>query len=288
MATLEYPIKKSKDKDDWFKINVIEYVPGKLSTGDFGAPTPQGTGGKTLGTILLPMPYRLPVNSTSTSWDGSTLNPLETAVGGAVESFISGGVDGLSGYAQNALEALKGTLTSGGAVQAAQAGLTQMAIAAATGKDPQQFLARFGGVRFNENVELAFGGMTLRNSQQFQFQLTPREKKESDRIKEIVRYLKINMSPKKNAISSGNAVLIGVPNLFDIQYMRGTEPHPFLNTFKLCALEGLSLDLSDSGYATYHDGTPVSMILTLAFRELTPIYQEDYTIEAKGKLGVGY
>lgn len=288
MATLEYPIKKSKDKDDWFKINVIEYVPGKLSTGNFGGTTPQGVGGKTLGTILLPMPYRLPQNTNSANWSESTLNPLEAGVGGAAESFIAGGLSGLSNYGQQAFDALKGTLTSGTTVQAAQTGAVGAAIAAATGNNPQQFLSRFAGVTFNENVELAFGGMTLRNAHSFEFHLTPREKKESDRIKEIVRYLKINMSPKKNAISSGNAVLLGVPNLFDIQYMRGTEPHPFLNTFKLCALDGLALDQSDSGYATYHDGTPVSMRLTLSFRELTPIYQEDYTTEAKGKQGVGY
>ena len=38
-------------------------------------------------------------------------------------------------------------------------------------------------------------------------------------------------------------------------------------------------------YATYHDGTPVSMQLELSFQEVVPVYAEDYT---DGLLGVGY
>ena len=32
----------------------------------------------------------------------------------------------------------------------------------------------------------------------------------------------------------------------------------------------------DGVYATYDNGTPVSMIMTLNFQELTPVYAEDY------------
>jgi hypothetical protein len=50
----------------------------------------------------------------------------------------------------------------------------------------------------------------------------------------------------------------------------------------------LSLNFTGSGtYATYSDGTPVNMNLTLGFQELTPIYFEDYG-SAEGKTGVGY
>ena len=41
---------------------------------------------------------------------------------------------------------------------------------------------------------------------------------------------------------------------------------------------------ADGVYATYDNETPVSMIMTLNFQELTPIYAEDY----KDTLGVGY
>ena len=40
-------------------------------------------------------------------------------------------------------------------------------------------------------------------------------------------------------------------------------------------------------YSTYDDGTPVSMILTLAFKEIQPIYDIDYD-EFPGTGAVGY
>jgi hypothetical protein len=43
----------------------------------------------------------------------------------------------------------------------------------------------------------------------------------------------------------------------------------------------------DGTYATYHDGTPVSMTMNLSFQELTPVYNEDYD-NADGSIGVGY
>ena len=59
--------------------------------------------------------------------------------------------------------------------------------------------------------------------------------------------------------------------------MSGGKSHPFLNQFKICALTNMSVNYTGSGtYATYSDATPVHMVMTLAFQELTPIYNEDY------------
>ena len=54
----------------------------------------------------------------------------------------------------------------------------------------------------------------------------------------------------------------------------------------------------DGVYSTYNDGTPVSMIMTLMFKELAPIYDidyDEYTIgegderrDFKSPGGVGY
>jgi hypothetical protein len=68
--------------------------------------------------------------------------------------------------------------------------------------------------------------------------------------------------------------------------MSGANPHPFLNKFKICALKGMSVNYTGSGtYATYADATPVHMIMTLNFQELTPIFAEDYKNSDEG---VGY
>ena len=50
----------------------------------------------------------------------------------------------------------------------------------------------------------------------------------------------------------------------------------------------MSVNYTGSGtYATYHDGNPVHLNLSLSFRELTPIFREDYFSEESGD-GVGY
>ena len=43
----------------------------------------------------------------------------------------------------------------------------------------------------------------------------------------------------------------------------------------------------DGTYATYGDGTPVSMIMDLTFRELEAVYDEDYD-KVPSAEGVGF
>ena len=76
--------------------------------------------------------------------------------------------------------------------------------------------------------------------------------------------------------------------MFELSYRKGAALHPFLNRFKLCALTNCSTTYTGDGtYATYHDGTPVSMTMNLSFQELTPVYNEDYDSE-DGSIGVGF
>ena len=82
-------------------------------------------------------------------------------------------------------------------------------------------------------------------------------------------------------------------------YRQGKENHKFLNKFKQCVLQDISVNYTGEGtYATYDDGTPVSIIMDLSFKELEPIYDTDYyTDEGRNDLngvdlentnGVGY
>ena len=51
----------------------------------------------------------------------------------------------------------------------------------------------------------------------------------------------------------------------------------------------MSVNYTGEGtYATYDDGTPVSMIMDLSFKELTPIYDIDYDDELWKRNGVGF
>ena len=65
--------------------------------------------------------------------------------------------------------------------------------------------------------------------------------------------------------------------VFEIKYKKGGKDHPFLHTFKQCFLENMSVNYTGEGtYATYGDGTPISLVMNLSFKELEPIYDIDY------------
>ena len=78
--------------------------------------------------------------------------------------------------------------------------------------------------------------------------------------------------------------------MFSLRYLHNGVDHPFLNSFKDCALTGMAVNYTNAGtYASYGEGTPVSIKMDLTFKELNPIYHEDYEEFSMGDgLGVGY
>ena len=86
------------------------------------------------------------------------------------------------------------------------------------------------------------------------------------------------MSANRNASGNQNVngVFISAPHIFQLTYMKGAKKHPVLNTFLPMALVDLKVNYTGSNtYSTFWDGTPTHMQLTLTFKELNPIYQED-------------
>ena len=50
----------------------------------------------------------------------------------------------------------------------------------------------------------------------------------------------------------------------------------------------MSVNYTNAGtYASYADGTPVAIRVNLTFKEINPIYHEDYE-EKEAGIGVGY
>ena len=134
-------------------------------------------------------------------------------------------------------------------------------------------LSRASGQVINQNLEMVFGGVTIR-SFNFGWDLVPRSREEAYVVKSIIKNLKIHTAAKLDNEGMG---FLNAPDIFRIGYFKGGTPHPFLNRFKTCALTNMSVNYTGSGtYATYDDGTPVHMKLDLSFKELNPIYREDH------------
>ena len=117
--------------------------------------------------------------------------------------------------------------------------------------------------------------------------MTPRSAQEARQCKLIIRSFKQNMAPKTGGDTvGGSAIFMKTPNLFELRYRKGNSDHPFLNKFKQCFLTNVAVNYTSEGvYATYDDATPISMQLDLTFKEIEPIYFDDYD---KSPTGVGF
>ena len=151
-----------------------------------------------------------------------------------------------------------------------------------------QLLARGTGEILNPNMELLFSDVTIRNFR-FSFKLTPRNPREAEQVKLIIRAFKRNMAPQaQGGVSGSGNFFLRAPNVFKLRYRSGNRDHPFLNKFKQCFLTDMQTTYTGDGvYSTYDDGTPVSMQLDLSFKELQPIYDIDYDAKP-GNGAVGY
>jgi len=297
-----YPLGLIDQNTDYVKIDAYKYEPpgvGQLSSTNFTIPTSDKnyqslSGKKVRGTLLLPMPQSLPTNSQSAGWGQGQLGGLTAAGIGVAQETIKSGKpfksfgEGISAFVAKVTSSAQ----TGLGQKAIQDFFATQAVKQLLGQGGDLFgelLSRDTGAVINENIELLFRGVNLREGFSLAFDLAPRDANEARVIREMVYFLKSEMSPKKGTASgAAGGLFLTAPSVFKVQYMSGGKPHPYLNRFKICALQNLGLNFTGSGtYATYSDGTPVNMNLTLNFQELTPIYFEDYG-SAEGQTGVGY
>jgi len=288
MSILRFPNRTIGKNDDYVLIKVLSYKAGGLSSsGGFGSLN-TGSGGSVKQTILLPMPQAV-ADSNVANWSEQQLNAALAAGFSAGKAAVESG-DIISGTAEAGMKVIQGAtkaFTTGTGQQATSTLFSKLAIGALTGQDVEfgQLLSRATGSVVNPNVELLFQGVNIRSPYMLTFDLVPRTQSEGEEIKNIIKSFKQAMSPKKGSGLNSGAFFVKAPDVFQVEYRTGSGPHKFLNKFKTSALTNMSVNYTGAGpYSTYSDTTPVHMILSLQFQELTPVWYEDYDrIE-----GVGY
>ncbi|AIX27647.1 baseplate tail tube cap [Synechococcus phage ACG-2014f] len=298
---LRYPLTRIESNSDYLSINVCKYNPPGFTGGNtadtmFDIPSSTSIGGggncskKSIeGNILLPMPDSI-VDSNITNWESNEINSVAASAIGSIkqgleeftlDSMINSPgkklTDGLARAqttASNALDAAKDPAVSaalenyfiGNAVNLFGANV-----------DATSLLSREKGLVLNPNMEFLFKGVQLR-SFDFTFVMNPRSRQESIEVKSIINTFKKRMAAKSSAEGSGpRGLFVKAPDVFELQFKRGSSKHPFLYTMKTCALTKMTVDYMRTGnYITYEDSTPVQLAMALSFTELNPIYAEDY------------
>ena len=309
--TLKYPEDMQIGKDsDYIKFGFYQYEPpyerGQAGSGG-GDPfrgssykdynqnaNPDeidGNFGEKVGSdILLFMPQDVST-SYGAEWGGKevsnfgagTLSALTNAGNADVRKFLENmgaGLKGISGL----------PITVGGA-------MTKKALEMArTNLTLNDILGGTEGVILNPNVELFFSGHKIRNFG-LKFKMSARTPEEAMDIISICNTFKVHSLPQfggrddSNAASTtgtGTSNFIKIPNLVKMEFMKGSDKHPFLSQYKAMALTNVDINYTpDGSYSTLIGGLPTAVELSIAMVETKLVYQNDFTAERQG-LGWSY
>ena len=243
--------------------------------------------------VELPIPQQLS-DTNSVSWGDETMNIFEMAglaIGKAAMELDGVGVGQISAAINAMTKGMDLDIQDdvSNSIKAALSGQAMSALGSTL--DVNSILSRSTGTVLNSNLELLFRGANLRT---FPFDITfsPRSPKETKVVKNIIRKLKQSMAVRRGAVNKsfgGEARLfLGAPDLFLLRYLKSGKDHPFLNAFKPCALTQLNVNYTGAGtYSTYGDSTPTNIQMRMVFKEVNPIYAEDYDEDVAGP-GVGF
>ena len=279
-----YPEDLGSTKQDVIKFTMLEYKPSGLGpvgqqAGTFGNArrdeTSDGMLARTAGTVVLPIPSGIS-DTNACDWGQNNMNALDAALAAASFTGITEGLGkGVESFGKSLKSAIGDKSTARG-IGAAFAG-------AAIGGNSAAILSRADGVVINPNLELLFGGPTLRPFS-FTFKMSARNKGEAKQIIGILNFFKRGMSP----IKTESNLFLKSPNTFKIQYLhlgKNGVDHPYIGRIKECALQSVVVSYTPEGqYATYTDGIMVSYEMQMQFQELEPIFNSDY----EGLSGIGF
>jgi hypothetical protein len=263
-APLHYPVTRD-EKQDIIKFDMLKYEPKKIS--GFGFDERDSTR-ESIGTVTLPIPGGIS-DANACNWGDDTMGPLQLAAAGLALKMLT--PDGSTPIGA-ALGDLKSQLVTNNTEMKQ---LIQGKFAAsAVGANPNSLLSRTQGTILNPNLELLFQGPSLRPFT-FQFKMSPRSSAEAKVITQIIRFFKQGMAP----IREESRLFLKTPHTFRIKYVQlgSQEESKFLNKFKECALLSCSVQYTPEGnYAPYEDGAMSSYQMSLQFKELEPVYNDNY------------
>ena len=273
--TLRYPetlnVNQDKLRISILKFEGRKFAGGKLAFADRSAWKP-----RSIGSVTLPVPTAVS-DSNSASWGEDKMNAGQIMASEVAMQAITGGAGAGMDAAEKALDA--GTMQGKDEVKDA---LKQYFVGQATGV--KGILARTEGKIINPNMELIFNSPQLRDFS-FTWKMSPRSEAESIVIKKIIRMFKQSMAPKKTEAE----LFLRAPNTYKLQFIHAAtrKEHDFLPLIKECAMTGFNVNYTpDGNYATYRNSAMVAVELSFTFKELEPIFNNDY--ENDGDSSIGY
>ena len=141
-----------------------------------------------------------------------------------------------------------------------------------------QLLSSVSGRIINPNVELMYEAPELRGFN-LNFKMMPRSPQEAKDIFSICQTLKRAMLPSwggKTKTSQFTGSLMTLPKIVSVKFMTGNSLNKYVTQYKPCAITNVSINYTpDGSYATYQDGSPVATLLSVQFKELKLVFEQE-------------
>lgn len=209
--------------------------------------------------IIFPMP-----ESTATTY-GIEWNAVELGQAGRLAREIGT-------FSENSLSDI------GNALKEGLKNIATGAVEALTGINVKQTAELYSGTIQNPFLEVLFKGVSTREFN-MEFTFSPRNRKESEILHEIIRRLKFHAHPEFKYRENDSSFML-YPSNFDITFMKiqdgEAKRNMWLHRFNTLALVGITDDTSAGGYAVNKDDSPISRKLSLNFREVSPLRKSDF------------
>ena len=232
--------------------------------------------------VILPMPQDLSTEFQNT-WQGKSFTSLGKA---AVAAIGAGRIDDIKQLGSNDIfSAFKDALTSAGLnnVPGVGGNLSMNDVSGST-----------RGVILNPNAEVLYESPNLRELGMV-FKMVPQSQTEADNILKICQIFRKAASPSYGVEDTDLAEFAGkgkdtnntlkgvnyihVPKLCKFTFMTGGGVNKKIAQYKPCAMTRIDVNYTPDGtYATYSDGTPVAITLSLNFMETKIIFANEINL----------
>lgn len=120
--------------------------------------------------------------------------------------------------------------------------------------------------KINPFREVFFESVDYR-SFNFKYRFYPKNNNESKEVFRIIKLFKLHMHPEV----SEDKFFFTYPSEFEISYRYKGEKNTYLHKMGRCALVGMEVEYGGDQFATFEDGSPVEIGMSLSFRELEQI-----------------
>jgi len=105
----------------------------------------------------------------------------------------------------------------------------------------------------------------------FRHTFMPKSAEEAQKVRDIIKMFKFHMHPE---MVGGLGLMFLYPSEFEIKYMYRGEENTYFNKISTCVLEDMNVEYGGDIFASFEDGQPVEVNMSLRFKELEVLTKE--------------